>query len=143
MKALLATCIAGAIILTGTIIFTGLMIHRLGGTTPGATLPVAMADAAARFEPSVAGRFPMPGFPDERVSSAAPSRRDAAPDSVAGKASAPALAALVSEPSAPPATAAQLGSVPTAVSGPSVLAKAVVGDDPVATRPPDSDRRDA
>ena len=143
MKALLATCIAGAIILTGTIIFTGLMIHRLGGNTPGATLPVAMADVAARFEPSVAGRFPMPGFPDERVSSEAPSRQDAAPDAGAGKVAAPALAAAVPEPSAEPKTAAQPGVVPAVVSAPSVMAKADSGDGPVETKPLDMGHRDA
>jgi hypothetical protein len=143
MKALLATCIAGAIILTGTIVFTGLMIHRPGGNTPGATVPVAMADVAARFEPSVAGRFPMPGFPDDRVSPAEPSRQDAAPDAGAEKAVAPALAAAVPEPSAASATAAELGPAPPAVSGPSLMAKAVVGDDPVETKPPDSGHRDA
>ncbi len=143
MKALLATCIAGAIIFTGTTIFTGLMIHRLGGNTPGATVPVAMPDVAVHFGPSVPGRFPMPGFPGDRASLGEPSRPDAAPDAGAGKSVAPALAAAVPEPIAEPKTAAQPGVVPAAVSGPSVMAKAVVGDDPVETKPPDSGHRDA
>jgi hypothetical protein len=129
--------------LTGTIIFTGLMIHRLGGNTPGVTLAVAMPEVAARFEPSVAGRFPTPGFPDERVSLGEPSHQEAAPDVGPEKAGAPALAAAVPEPSAAPETAAAPGSGPPAVSGPSLMAKAVVGDDPVETKPPDSGHRDA
>jgi hypothetical protein len=120
-----------------------MMIHRLGGNTPGATVPVAMPDVAARFEPSVPGRFPMPGFPGDRVSLGEPSHQDAAPDVGPEKAAAPALAAAVPEPSAGPGPAAEPGVMPAAVSGPSLMAKAVVGDDPVETKPADTGHRDA
>jgi hypothetical protein len=43
MKALQATCIVGAITLTG-------MIHQVGGNTPGATVPDAMPEAAVSAE---------------------------------------------------------------------------------------------
>jgi hypothetical protein len=43
MKVLQATCIVGAITFTG-------MIHQVGGTTPGATVPDAMPEAAASSE---------------------------------------------------------------------------------------------
>ena len=79
-----------------------------------------MPDAPVRFEPSVPGRFPMPGFPDDRVSLAEPSRQDAAPDVGAEKAAPPALAAAVPEPSAGPATTADPGAAPPAVSAPSL-----------------------
>ena len=83
MKALQATCIVGAITLTG-------MIHQVGGNTPGASVPDAMPEAAVRAE----------------------------------TAGAPALSAAVPEASPGPGTAlgAELGSVPTAVFGPSVMA---------------------
>jgi len=131
MKALLAACIAGAIIFTGMMISAGMVIHRLGGHATGAAvpdaMPAAMPDLAASFTPAVAGRFPMPGFPDDRVSPAAPlrslaepSHQAAAPDAGAEKAAAPALAAAMPEPSAEPNTAAEPGPVPPAVSGPSL-----------------------
>src|SRR5262249_8248775 len=43
MKALQATCIVGAITLTG-------IIHQVGGNTPGATVPDAMPEAAVNAE---------------------------------------------------------------------------------------------
>jgi hypothetical protein len=43
MKALQATCIVGAITFTG-------MIHQVGGNTPGATVPDALAEAAVSVE---------------------------------------------------------------------------------------------
>jgi hypothetical protein len=43
MKALQATCIVGAIVVTG-------MIHQLGGNKPGATVPDAMPEAAVSAE---------------------------------------------------------------------------------------------
>jgi hypothetical protein len=43
MKVLQATCIVGAITFTG-------MIHQVGGTTPGATVPDAMPEASASAE---------------------------------------------------------------------------------------------
>jgi hypothetical protein len=147
MKALLATCIAGAIIFTGMMISAGMVIHRLGGNAPGAAVPdarpVAMPDLAARFEPTVPGRFAMPGFPDDRVSLTEPSHQDAAPDAGAEKAAAPALAAAVPEPSAEPKTAAELGPVPPAVSTPILVAKIEVGDDPVERKSVDTVHHDA
>ncbi len=83
MKALLAACIAGAIAFSG-------VIYLVGGNTPGVTvpdvMPVATPEVAVSFEPAVPGRFPMPGFPDDRASLAEPSHSDAAPDAGAGKA---------------------------------------------------------
>jgi hypothetical protein len=162
MKALLAVCIAGAITFTG-------VIYLVGGSTPGTTVPdakpVAMPEAAASFEPSVPGHFPMPGFPGDRISFWHPSS-----DGGAEKAGGPALAAVAPEETAGPATGAGSGSVPAAVSSPSLtvaqpepssgpgtepgqvppavsaptlLAKAVVGDDPVEVKPLDSGHRDA
>ncbi len=140
MKAFLATCIAGAIAFSG-------VIYLVGGSTPRVTvpdvMPVARPDVAASFPPAVPGRFAMPGFPDDRASLAEPSRQHAAPDAGAGKAAAPALAAVGPEPSAEPKTAAQPGVVPAAVSGPSVMAKAESGDGPVETKPVDTGLRDA
>src|SRR5258705_851535 len=43
MKALQATCMVGPITFTG-------MIHQVGGTTPGATVPDAMPEAAVSAE---------------------------------------------------------------------------------------------
>ena len=87
MKALQAACIVGAITFTG-------MIHQVGGSTPGATVPYAMPEAA--------------------VSTETPSR--------------PALSTGVPEASAGPGTAlgAELGSVPGALSGPSLMAQAQI-----------------
>src|SRR5690349_17425418 len=122
MKALLATCIAGAILFTGMMISAGMVIHRLGGNAPGAAvpdaMPVAMPDLAASSAPAVAGRFPMPGFPDDRVALAEPSHQDAAPDARAEKAAAPALAAAMPGPSVAPNTAAEPGPVSPAASAP-------------------------
>ena len=136
MKALQATCIVGAITFTG-------MIYLVGGNTPSATVPEAMPEVAVSFEPSIPGRFPIPGFPDDRVSSGEPSRRGAAPDVGAEKAGAPAPSVAVTEPSAGPGTGAEPGSVPPAVSGPSMMAKAESGDAPVETKPVDTGHRDA
>src|SRR5260370_17702846 len=95
MKALQATCIVGAIIVTG-------MIHQFGGNKPGATVPDAMPEAAVSAE--------TPG--------------------------APALSAAVPEAAAGPGTAlgAELGSVPGAVSGSSLMAKAEIGDHSIETK---------
>jgi hypothetical protein len=138
MKALRATCIVGAII------FTGMMIHRLGGNTPGATVPDAnaMQVAVVSFEPSVPGRFPIPGFPDDRVSLGESSRQCAAPDAGAGKAAAPALAAAVPEATAEPGPAAEHGPVPATISGPTVMAKADSSDGAVETKPVDPGHTD-
>ena len=100
MKALLATCIVGAITFTG-------MIHQVGGNTPGATVPDAMPEAAVSAE--------TPG--------------------------APALSAAMLEASAGPG--AELGSVPGAVSGPSLMAKAEIGDDSIETKSVDLGHHDA
>ena len=43
MKALRAACIVGAITFTG-------MIHQVGGSTPGATVPYAMPEASVSTE---------------------------------------------------------------------------------------------
>jgi hypothetical protein len=116
MKALLATCIAGAMTLTG-------VVWLVGGNTPGATVPdakpVATPDVAVRLEPSVPGRFPMPGFPDDRISSAELSHQGAVHQ-----------------------TGAEPGSVPTAVSAPSLMAKVEGGDGPVEKNPVDTGHRD-
>ena len=89
MKALQATCIVGAVT------FTGMMIHQVGGNTPGATVPAEMPEAAVSETPG-----------------------------------APALSAAV-EASAGPGTVlgAELGSVPGAGSGPSLMARAEIGGD--------------
>jgi hypothetical protein len=144
MKAFLATCIAGAMTFTG-------MIYLIGGHTPGRTVPHAMPVAAVpdaskpatSFEPSVPGRFAMPGFPDDRISLAEPSHETAAPDAGAGKAVALALAAAAPEPSAEPKTAAEPGPALAAISGTTLVAKAVAGDDPIETKPADTLQRDA
>jgi hypothetical protein len=95
MKALLATCIVGAIAVAG-------MIYQVGGNTPGATVPDTLPDTAAS-----AG---MPGTP--------------------------ALSVAVPEVSARLGAAlrTELASVPGAVSRPSLMAKADVGDDSFETR---------
>ena len=121
MKAFLATCIAGAIAFSG-------MIYLVGGNTRRVTVrdvvPVAMPDVAANFAPAVPGRFPMSGFPDDRVASAEPSHQDAAPDAGAEKAAAPVLASVGPEPTAAPQTtpAAEPVSLPAAVPAPSLTA---------------------
>src|SRR3981081_4729232 len=103
MKALQATCIVGAITFTG-------MIHQVGETTPGATMPDAMSEAAVSAE--------TPG--------------------------APTLSAAVPEASAGPGAAlgAELGSVTRAVSGPSLMAKAEIGDDAIETKSVDLGHHD-
>src|SRR6476660_8310693 len=87
MKALQATCIVGAIAFT-------VMIHQLGGNTPGASVPEAMPEAAVSAE--------TPG---------APALSAAVPEASAGPAT-----ALGTAPVAEP------GSGPAAVSGPSSMA---------------------
>jgi len=138
MKALLAACIAGAMTVTG-------MFYLVGGNTPGATVADAMPAAAVSFEPSVPGRFAMRGFPDDRASFEARWHQGAAPDVGAETPAAPALSAVVPEPSAGPGTApgAEPGSVPPAVSGPTQMAKAVIGDDSIETKSVDSDHQNA
>jgi hypothetical protein len=103
MKALLATCIVGAIAFTG-------MIHQVGGNTPGATVPAAMPQAAVSAE--------TPG--------------------------APALSAAMPEASAGPdrALGAELGAVPGAISAPSLMAKAEIGDDAIETESVDLTHHD-
>jgi hypothetical protein len=104
MKALQATCIGGAITLTG-------MIHQAGGSAPGATVPDAMPEAVVS----------------------------------AGTPGAPALSAVVPNPSAGPGTVlgAELGSVPGAASGPSLMAQAKIGDDSIETKLVDLGHHDA
>jgi len=142
MKALLAACIAGAVTFAG-------MIYLVGGNTPGAAvsdaMPAAVPEAATSFEPSVPGHFPFPGFPNARASLGKLLRQGAASDAGAEVSGAPALAAFVPEPSAGSGIApgAEPGSVPPAVSPPSVMAKAESSDGLVETRPPDSGHRDA
>jgi hypothetical protein len=103
MKALQATCIVGAIAFT-------VMIHQLGGNTPGATVPDAMPEAAVSAE--------TPGAP---ALSAAVPEASAGPGTVPG-----------AEPGAEP------GSVPAAVSGPSSMAQAEIGGDSIETKSVDS-----
>jgi hypothetical protein len=140
MKAVLAACIAGAVTFAG-------VIYLVGGNAPGTSvpdaLPAAMPEAAMGFEPSVPGRFLFPGFPNGRASLGKLVRQGAASEVGAGISGAPVLAAAVPEPSAAPATQGEPGPVPPAVSAPLLIAKAEVGDDPVATKPPDSGHRDA
>ena len=120
MKALWAACIAGAMTFTG-------VIWLVGATTPGAPVPAAVPaakppDVATSFEPAVPGRFPIPGFPNDRMPLAEPSPQAAAPDVVVEKTAGPALASIGSEPSAGPQTGAEPGPVSPAVSGPSLTA---------------------
>src|SRR5581483_9928618 len=103
MKAVLATCIAGAIAFTG-------MIWLVGGYTPGAAAPDVMRDVSVRLEPAVPGRFPIPGFPNSRASLLKFLRQGTASDAGAGKAVVPALAAAV--PETPLEATSSLGSVP-------------------------------
>ena len=99
--------------IVGAITFTG-MIHQVGGNTPGATVPDAMPEAAVSAE--------TPG--------------------------APALSAAVPEASAGPGTVlgaelgAELGSVPGAGSGPSLMAQAEIGDDSIETKSVDLGHHD-
>ena len=122
MKAFLATCIAGAIAFSG-------VIYLVGGSTPRVTvpdvMPVAMPDVAANFAPAVPGRFPMSGFPDDRVALAEPSHQDAAPDAGAEKAAAPVLASFVTGANCRTSNSASQqspGRYPSAVSAPSLTA---------------------
>jgi len=138
MKALLATCIVGAIT------FTGIVIHQLGGNTPGATVPAAMPKVTASYESSVPGRFPIPGFPDDRASLRALLRQGATSDAGAEISGAPALSAVVTDASAEPSAAPAAESGPVqAVSGPTLMAKAVISDGLFETKPVDVDHRDA
>src|SRR5258707_6911127 len=99
--------------IVGAITFTGIM-HQVGGNTPGATVPDAMPEAAVSAE--------TPG--------------------------APALSAAVPEASAGPGTVlgaelgAELGSVPGAGSGPSLMAQAEIGDDSIETKSVDLGHHD-
>jgi len=103
MKALQAICIVGAITFTG-------MIHQVGGSPPGASVPNAMPEAAVSAE--------TPG--------------------------APALSVAVPETSAGPGTVrgAELGSVPGAGSGPSLMAPAKIGEDSIETKSADLGHHD-
>jgi hypothetical protein len=143
MKALLATCIAGAMTVTGT-------IYLVGASTPGAAVPDAVLEVAAVSEPSVPGRFLIPGFPDDHLSFEERWRQGVASDAGAEKAAPPAPAAAVTEPSAavtePPAgpgTGAELASVPAAAPAPLLMAKAETGNQPVDTRPANVGRPNA
>jgi hypothetical protein len=100
MKALQATCIAGAITFTG-------MLHQVGGNT-GATVPDAMTEAAVSAE--------TPG--------------------------APTLSAAVPEASPRPGPALGAELEPAAVSGPSLAAKAEIGDAFIETKSVDLGHRD-
>jgi hypothetical protein len=116
MKALQATCIVGAITFTG-------MILQGDGNTPGVIVPDAMPEVAASAETPGA-----PALSQENIATFA-ARFEAA---------------AVPEASAGPGTA--LGadsSVPGAVSGPSLMAKAEIGDASIETKSVDLDHRDA
>ena len=104
MKALQATCIVGAITLTG-------MIHQFAENAPRATVPDAMPEAAVS----------------------------------AGTPGAPGLSAAVPEASAGPGTvlAAELASVPGALSRPSLVAKAEIGNDSIEKKAVDLGHHDA
>src|SRR5262249_15933159 len=69
--------------------------------------------------------------------------RDATPEAAASaeRAGAPALSAAVPEASPGPGT--ELGSVPAAVSGPSLMAKAEIGDASIETKSADLGHHDA
>jgi hypothetical protein len=108
MKALQATCIVGAIAFT-------VMMHQLGGNTPGATVPDAMPQAAVSAE--------TPGAP--ALSAAVP------------EASAGAATALATAPGAEP------GSAPAAVPAPSSMAAAETGGDSIETKSADSKSADS
>src|SRR6188472_3337096 len=103
MKALQATCIVGAMAFT-------VMIHQLGGNTPGASVPDAMPEAAVSAE-----------------TSGAPALSAAVPEAPAGPAT-----ALATAPGAEP------GPAPAAVSGPSLMAAAETGGDSIETKSVDS-----
>jgi hypothetical protein len=90
MKALQATCIAGAMTFAG-------MIHQAGAGTPGATVPDTTPELAVSA-----------GTPDGPAPSAALPEESAGPGTVPG---------------------AELGSVPAAVSGPSLMPKTKIGDE--------------
>jgi hypothetical protein len=126
------------------------VIWLVGGNTPDATVldakPVALPDVAASFEPAVPGSFlirgfPFAGFQGDLASSAEPSHRDAAPDAGAEKAAARALAAAA--PETPVEVTGSIGSVPPAVSAPSQMAKAEIGDGSVEAKPLEQGHRDA
>ena len=104
MKALQATCIVGAITLTG-------VIHQFGGNAPRATVPDAMPEAAVSAE--------TPGAP---APSAAVPEATAGPGTVLG---------------------AELGSTPGAVSRPSLMAKAEIGDNSIEAKSVDLGHHDA
>ncbi len=114
MKALLATCIVGAITVGG-------MIYQVGVNTPGAAVPDTVPEAAVS---AVAPAAPV-------LSVAAP----AAPalSAVVREASAGPETALGAEP----------GSAPNAVPGASLMAKADIGGDSVKAESTDLGRHDA
>src|ERR1700759_2726856 len=136
MKALLASCIAGAITVTGA-------IWLVGGNRPAAAVPDAKVDAvreaAVSFAPSIPGSFLIPGFPDDRFSFEQPSHRDSVPDAGAGKADALAAAA----PETPIEPTGSLSSAPATVSRPPPIVEAKIRDAPVETKPVDPGHRDA
>ncbi len=136
MKALVATCIAGAMTFTG-------VIWLVGGNTPGTAVPdvkpVAMPEVSASFAPAVPGRFQFPGFPNGRASLLKFLHQGTASD--AGTSVAIALASAV--PEAPVEATSSLGSVPATISGPPPIVEAKISDAPVEIKPPDSGQRDA
>jgi hypothetical protein len=139
MRALLATCIVGAMTFAG-------VIYLVGGNTPGTTvpdaIPASMPQAATSFEPSVPGHFLFPGFPNGRTSLGQVLRKGAASEIGAGI-SAPALAAFVPEPSAEPKTEAEPVPAAPAVPAPVLVAKAEVGDDLIEKKSVDVGHHDA
>jgi len=123
MKALQAACLVGALTLTG-------MIHQVGGNTPGATVPEAMPEAAVSAETPVA-----------------PALAAALPEESPGPGAAlGACSGEVDAGSSPRTCAnqrAELGAAPAAVSAPSVMAKADVGDVSIETKSLDLVHHDA
>jgi hypothetical protein len=108
MKALQATCIVVGIT------FTGVILHQVGGNTPGATVPDAMPEAAVSAE--------TPGAP---AASAAVPEASAGPGTVLGA-----------------EFGTELASVSGAGSEPSLMAKAEIGDDSIETKSVDLGHHD-
>src|ERR1700742_360223 len=109
MRAVLATCIAGAMTFAG-------VIWLVGGSRPGAIVPdaspAAVPEEAPGFEPSVPGHFLMPGFPNGRVSLGQLLRQGAASDVSADTPGAPILASVAPDAGAEKTGSFALASVP-------------------------------
>src|SRR5262252_803812 len=120
MKALQAACIVGAMTFTGI---------QVGGNTPGPTVPDAMPEAVLSAE--------TPGAP----------ALSAVPEASAEPGTALSACSGEVDAGSPPRTcanqSAELGSVPAAVSGPSLMAKAEIGDDSIETKSVDLGHQDA